>query len=800
MVATRRETRRRDSEMGENDTPQKTSREESASLRTTRSRSRMNSFSNDNSEKTKSLETKLDFEGPPEEETAPNRSKAITVVAEVHGDGDISEAESNCSSVSSAQAPQFVRVTRSRQIVVPCHPELPTKNKQSKKALRGEGSRCQDDDDDVGVSEAESCSSTVSVERRQPVVRITRSSHLAKAFVSPVREALMEEISDAESWCSGLSGEPVVRLKRMTRSMQLRVQMEMPLKIERKSEVVAAEGKSPEHVVTSQTIVISDEEQSTKSDSETDQAPLSSHQIKEQPSPSKAKYSSETVDNSDLKELVSSSPKKVASKCIKESSEKEQPINNSYEFVGSAEVKGSRKRDRRKTDTKQVSDDIYEIVESPEEVCDQTLEKLEMATEIKSPIKCQEMLSSGHRNFGQSDMSPRRASSRKNESNSKSPKLDTRRIPQRSLFQEEEIIEIDEPCKVDSLEKGSISPHTIESSDDDCRTSVMNIDSDTSPEESVAESSSGVNKTTDPEKSFTVSLLTSDESDDSENSDVEEMAKEETTSDNQNTLDRYHSEGLFVIDKTPGLDSSKPYYLEEKDAADDERSKESSEFEDSEEEEESIDKNKKQLNVNNKFLSLSSRIDPGLSIKQLGGLYISFDAGKKKSGSHRVVPPKEKKKDELLQKSIITPDFEKKECIPPLKESLHQLKKQRRAERAKTTGSGWFGMKAPEMTEELKNDLTALKMRKAIDPKRFYKKNDREGLPRYFQVGTVVDSPVDFYHARIPKKERKKTIVEELLADSEFRRYNKRKYQDIIAEKAALAAGKKHRKKKKFHK
>lgn len=40
-----------------------------------------------------------------------------------------------------------------------------------------------------------------------------------------------------------------------------------------------------------------------------------------------------------------------------------------------------------------------------------------------------------------------------------------------------------------------------------------------------------------------------------------------------------------------------------------------------------------------------------------------------------------------------------------------------------------------------------------------------------FQVGTIVDSPADFYHARIPKKERKKTIVDELLTDSEFRRY-----------------------------
>lgn len=38
-----------------------------------------------------------------------------------------------------------------------------------------------------------------------------------------------------------------------------------------------------------------------------------------------------------------------------------------------------------------------------------------------------------------------------------------------------------------------------------------------------------------------------------------------------------------------------------------------------------------------------------------------------------------------------------------------------------------------------------------------------------WQVGTVVDNPVDFYHSRVPKKARKRTMVEELLADAEFR-------------------------------
>jgi hypothetical protein len=47
----------------------------------------------------------------------------------------------------------------------------------------------------------------------------------------------------------------------------------------------------------------------------------------------------------------------------------------------------------------------------------------------------------------------------------------------------------------------------------------------------------------------------------------------------------------------------------------------------------------------------------------------------------------------------------------------------------------------------------------------------------------VLDSPADFYHSRLPKKERKRTIVEELLADSDFKRYNKKRYTEIIEER-----------------
>lgn len=52
-------------------------------------------------------------------------------------------------------------------------------------------------------------------------------------------------------------------------------------------------------------------------------------------------------------------------------------------------------------------------------------------------------------------------------------------------------------------------------------------------------------------------------------------------------------------------------------------------------------------------------------------------------------------------------------------------------------------MKAPEISQELKGDLQVLKMRGSMDPKRFYKKNDRDGFPKYFQVSKK-HTPVNF--------------------------------------------------------
>ena len=129
------------------------------------------------------------------------------------------------------------------------------------------------------------------------------------------------------------------------------------------------------------------------------------------------------------------------------------------------------------------------------------------------------------------------------------------------------------------------------------------------------------------------------------------------------------------------------------------------------------------------------------------------------------------------------PGDEKLEIKPKLGKKA--LARQKQQAREKTKGSDWFDMKAPEMTEEVKRDLEVLQMRNAIDPKKFYKKNDRNVLPKFFQIGQYVDGPLDRVSSS-EKKSKKKSLVDELMADAEFKKYNKRKYTEIIEEKSKL--------------
>lgn len=103
--------------------------------------------------------------------------------------------------------------------------------------------------------------------------------------------------------------------------------------------------------------------------------------------------------------------------------------------------------------------------------------------------------------------------------------------------------------------------------------------------------------------------------------------------------------------------------------------------------------------------------------------------------------------------------------------------------------SKWFDLPLGKLTPELKMDLQLLQMRNYIDPKHHYKRSKSKELPKYFQVGRVVESAADFYSSRLTNKERKSTFVDELLDDQALKKYSKRKFLEI--QKAKTSGGKK---------
>lgn len=180
---------------------------------------------------------------------------------------------------------------------------------------------------------------------------------------------------------------------------------------------------------------------------------------------------------------------------------------------------------------------------------------------------------------------------------------------------------------------------------------------------------------------------------------------------------------------------------------------------------------------------LASSLDAGMDISE--SIYVNVQAYKMPQAIRKIIPASATNEHQALQKSVVTAGFEQKQVVPTYEDSVRQSKKNRRIERSKHNGSGWFDMPAQEMTEDKKNDLTVLRMRNILDPKRFYKGFDTPALPKFFQRGRVIETAADFYSSRIPKKQRKATLVEELLADADFRKKNKQKCIDIRKTKAS---------------
>ena len=106
-----------------------------------------------------------------------------------------------------------------------------------------------------------------------------------------------------------------------------------------------------------------------------------------------------------------------------------------------------------------------------------------------------------------------------------------------------------------------------------------------------------------------------------------------------------------------------------------------------------------------------------------------------------------------------------------------------RADAADTAGAAWGHMKAPTLTPELKRELLIVKMRGVLDPKRFYRSaDDGMKLPKHFQMGTLVEGAGDGWQNKLSKRERKGSMMQELMADATIRKRAKSQFLKSQAE------------------
>ncbi|CEG37823.1 Uncharacterized conserved protein [Plasmopara halstedii] len=105
----------------------------------------------------------------------------------------------------------------------------------------------------------------------------------------------------------------------------------------------------------------------------------------------------------------------------------------------------------------------------------------------------------------------------------------------------------------------------------------------------------------------------------------------------------------------------------------------------------------------------------------------------------------------------------------------HSQRQRIESQHKKSAGRRWFNFESEEMTDDARRDFALLRMRNYLDPKKFYKSSDHSrGLPKHFQMGTVIEGAHEYHSARLTKKQRRKTFTDEIMADEAVVQYTNR--------------------------
>lgn len=106
-------------------------------------------------------------------------------------------------------------------------------------------------------------------------------------------------------------------------------------------------------------------------------------------------------------------------------------------------------------------------------------------------------------------------------------------------------------------------------------------------------------------------------------------------------------------------------------------------------------------------------------------------------------------------------------------------------------GAAWNYMPRTDVSDpKVKREFQLLRMRGVVDRKKFFKKDSRKDfMPTFSQFGTLVEGPLEHHNGRLTRKERKRTLVEEVLATGESDGKFKDRYQKIQEKKMSGKKG-----------
>ncbi|CAF9939267.1 MAG: hypothetical protein ALECFALPRED_008055 [Alectoria fallacina] len=103
-----------------------------------------------------------------------------------------------------------------------------------------------------------------------------------------------------------------------------------------------------------------------------------------------------------------------------------------------------------------------------------------------------------------------------------------------------------------------------------------------------------------------------------------------------------------------------------------------------------------------------------------------------------------------------------------------------------TAGPDWFDLPRIKLSSGLKSDLKILKLRNVLDPHRHYRSDYTRALaPKFSHIGQIIEGPTEYFSARLPNKDRKRTFVEEVLANERLTGRFKKKYNEIQVSKTS---------------